>query len=146
MFISTYRDTPTGKTRKMFTPFTQQPKPRIRSQLGWTIIKLRHLQNLPPGSTSKSPTVTNTYQCCMQAQSWQNICYKCLWYWIHVITVQKEHHQFPSNTSTSPTWILLANRHVDHWSYLYLLQITTRISDQQNLINCNQSDSTHSFY
>ena len=48
------------------------------------------------------------------------------------------------STSASPTRILLANRHVDHWSYSYLLQIATRISDQQNLINCNQSDSTHS--
>ena len=74
------------------------------------------------------------------------MCHKCLWYWIHLITVQKEHHQFPFSTSATPTRILLANRGVDHWSYSYLLQIVTRISDQQNLINCNQSDSTHSFY
>ena len=49
------------------------------------------------------------------------------------------------STSASPTRILLANRCVDHSSCSYLLQIVTRISDQQNLINCNQSDSTHSF-
>ena len=106
-------------------------KPRIRPQLGWTITKLIRVQIHFQAHPFEALQLTTTYQCCIQAQPWPNMCYKCLWYWIHLITVQKEPHHFPFSTSAAPIWILLANRRVDHWSYSYLLQIVTRISDQQ---------------
>ena len=146
MYIFTYRY-PNWENKiniRPIRPTTQTP--RIRFQLGWTITKLIHVQIYFQAHPVKALQLTSIYQCCIQAQPWPNMHYKCLWYLIHLITVQKKHHHFPFSTSASPTQILLANRHVDHLSCSYLLQIATRISDQQNLINCNQSDSTHSFF
>ena len=120
-----------GKQGKRSPHSPNHQKPQICFQLSWTITKLIHVLIYIQAHPVKALQLTSTYQSCLQAQSWPNIRNKCLWYWIHLITVQKEHHHFSSSTSASPTQILLANRHVDHWCYSYLLQIATRISDQQ---------------
>ena len=145
MYIFTYRKPQLGKQGKRLPRLPNHPDTPNSFSNGWTITKLIHVQIYFQAHPVKALQLTNIYQYCIQAQSWPNMHYKCLWYWIHLITVQKKYHHFPFSTSASPTWILLVNRRVDHWSYSYLLQIVTRISDQQNLINCNQSDSTHSF-
>ena len=87
--------------------------------------------NLLPGSPSKSPTV-NQHTPMLHASP---VLTK---YLLQVpLVLDTSYHSTkgaPSlsfSTSASPTRILLAYRCVDHWSYSYLLQIVTRISDQQ---------------
>ena len=84
--------------------------------------------NLLPSSPSKSPTVN---QQTPMLHASQVLVMSASGTGYILPQYKKEHHHFPFSTSASPTRILLANRCVDHWSYSYLLQIVTRISDQQ---------------
>ena len=74
--------------------------------------------------------LATTYQCCIQAQSLPNMSNKCLWYrWTtpqyERSTIISFQHQCLTNTNSASQQMCGA------WNYSNLLQIATRISDQQ---------------
>ena len=131
-YIITYRNTPTGKARKMLATFAGHPEtPDFISSSTWLDNnEIIHVSIYFGAHPAQALQLATTYQCCIQAQSWPNISNKCLRYrWTtpqyERSTIISFQHQCLTNMNSASQQMCGA------WSYSNLLQIATRISDQQ---------------
>ena len=123
-------NTPTGKTRKTFAPFAGHPETPDFTSTWLDNNGITHVSIYFQAHQTQALQLAITYQCCIQAQSWPNISNKCLWYWWTTSqykrsTITSFQHQCLTNTNSA------SQQTCGAWSYSNLLQIETRISDQQ---------------
>ena len=132
-YIITYRNTPTGKARKNARHVRRPPKNpgfHFRSSTWLDNNEIIHVSIYFQAHPAQALQLATTYQCCIQAQSWPNISNNCLWYrWTtpqyERSTIISFQHQCLTNTNSA------SQQTCGAWSYSNLLQIATRISDQQ---------------
>ena len=78
--IITYRNTPTGKTRKTFAPFAGHLETPDFTSTWLDYNEIIHVPVYSQAHPTQALQLAITYQCCIQAQSLPNISNKCLWY------------------------------------------------------------------
>ena len=110
--IITYRNTPTGKTRKMFTPFADHPETPDFTSTWLDNNGIIHVPVYFQAYPTQALQLAITYQCCIKPSLDQILVTSASGTsGPHLST--KEAPSFPFSTSASPTRVLLVNRCVE---------------------------------